>query len=447
MKKFGLLFRPPGERGSITPIIALGLMAFVGFLAMGIDLGQLYVVKNELQNVADGSALAAAKQLVAPQDPTNANYTAVVNCTGATTAAINCAAQNRSFGDASPIVVTASDVVIGNYDSSTRTFTGSGCSTNPINTNAVQVTVRRTGGDNPQVTTYFGNSLGVGSQKSVSATAIAWLPPSGTSALDLPFAVPTGWVAGQSPYVSNGLQRILDKFAPTPAYATDPQTYTWKDKGGSNLDTTRATFIMPLESERTNLSKLQQYIKGPPPLPGSGLQYPQVKVGQKVYPISEYLWGSNIKNNFNYLNTRFNSAYTKKYNGKWPVTVAAYSVTPVTSALPQDSWLKLASRLIPGVSQAQACMSYTVPAVYVQGLVHVDVVSVTYNSSCTTGDQSLPTSCLNTCYATVEVPQNQNSVTTDSGGGPGNYQPRDYQDINPSANPVGVFSSTPVIVK
>jgi len=446
MKKFRLLFRPPGERGSITPIIALGLMAFVGFLALGIDLGQLYVVKNELQNVADGAALAAAKQLVAPQDIDNANYTAVVNCPGATTAAINVAAQNRSFGDANPIVVNPSDVVIGNYNPSTRIFDASGCTTNPNNTNAVQVTVHRTGEYNPQVTTFFGNALGVGSQQNCSATAVAWLPPTGTSALDLPFGVPAGWVAGQEPLSYNGWQRILNKFAPTPAYATDPQTYTWKDKGGSTLDTTRATFIMPLYSERTSLSKLQQYIKGPGV--SGGLQYPQVKVGQQVYPISEYKWGSNIKTNFNYLNTRWNDADTKKYNGKWPVTVAVYGTAPVTAALPQNSWLKLASRLIPGVTQAHACMSYTTPAVYVEGLVHADVVSVTYNSSCNTGsDQSIPTSCLNTCYMTVEVPQNQNYTTTDKSGGPGNYQPRDYQDMNPSANPVGVYSATPVIVK
>jgi hypothetical protein len=246
---------------------------------------------------------------------------------------------------------------------------------------------------------------------------------------------------------SNGFQRILNMFAPAPAYASDPQTYTWKDKGGSNLDTTRATFIMPLESERTNLSKLQDYIQGP--IPGAGgAQYPTVQVGQKVYPISEYLWGSNIKNNFNYLKTRFNSAYTKKHNNRWQATVAVYSVNPVTAALPQDSWLKLASRLIPGVSQAYACMSYTVPAVYVQGFVHVDVVSVNYNSSCYTGsDQSRSDSCLNTCYMTVDVPLNQNHVTTDSSGGPGNYQPRDYHDMNSSANPVGVFSATPVIVR
>lgn len=256
-------------------------MAFVGFLALGIDLGQLFVVQNELQNVADGSALAAARQLI----QADANGAAVVRGDLATTAAINCAAQNRSLGDDNPIVVTPADVIFGKWDPETRQFTPSGLSADPMQVNAVQVTVRRTGDDNPQVTTFFGNVLGQGTTQSSSATAVAYLGLTGTSALDLPFAAPSNWLPGGGPYVHNGLHRLLNKFAPTRAYASDPQTYTWKDVGGSNLQTNRGTFIMPLYSERSSLTKLQSYIKGPPPLGGS--QYPQVDVGQKVYPIRD----------------------------------------------------------------------------------------------------------------------------------------------------------------
>ncbi|MFW6122950.1 MAG: pilus assembly protein TadG-related protein, partial [Thermodesulfobacteriota bacterium] len=43
----------PKERGAITPILAVGLALALGLMAMTIDLGQLFVGKNELQNIAD----------------------------------------------------------------------------------------------------------------------------------------------------------------------------------------------------------------------------------------------------------------------------------------------------------------------------------------------------------------------------------------------------------
>ncbi|GEM_PF-1236111 len=461
MKRFRFFNGPPGERGSITPIVALGLLAFAGFMALSIDLGQLYMVKNEVQNVADAAALAAAKKLI--QDK-NSDGVAEVYCAEAIQTAIDYAKENCSFGVTSPITITAADVTIGKWNLVTKQFDATGCTdgtTTPIQVNAVRVNVNRGGGEggNDKVSTFFGSVLGVGEKDkdeegkliesspnklSVAASSVAMLGLAGTSALDLPFAVSTNWPAGGTPLTYNGIQRILEKFAPTPAYASDPQTYTWKDLGGSNLDTTRATFVMPLYSERTSLTKLQQYIKGPNT--SGGLQYPQVTVGQKVYPISEYLWGSNIKNNFTYWKTRFNAVDKSKTNGKWRVTAAVYSTTPVTSALPQNSWFKLASRLLPGVSQAHACMSYTVPAVYVQGFIELDVTNIVCPSNCTTGDQSYSSSCRNQCYATVEVPLNQNTVSTDAGSNPIPYQ-KDYKDMNSSANKVGVFASVPRLVK
>ncbi|MEW6659270.1 MAG: pilus assembly protein TadG-related protein [Thermodesulfobacteriota bacterium] len=460
MKRFRFFSAPPGERGSITPIVALGLVAFAGFMALSIDLGQLYLVKNEVQNVADAAALAAAKKLI--QDK-NGDGVAEVYCAEAIQAAIDYAKENSSFGVTSPIAITETDVTIGKWNLATKQFDATGCTdgtTTAIQVNAVQVTVNRAGGEggNDKVSTFFGSVMGVGTRDtdpdtlietgppklSVAASSVAMLGLAGTSALDLPFAVSTNWPAGGTPTASNGIHRLLEKFAPSPAYASDPQTYTWKDLGGSNLDTTRATFVMPLYSERTSLTKLQQYIKGP--TVSGGLQYPQVTVGQKVYPISEYLWGSNIKNNFNYMKTRFTAVDKTKTNGKWRVTAAVYNTTPVTSALPQDSWYKLASRLLPGVSQAHACMSYTVPAVYVQGFIELDVTNVVCPSTCTTGDQSYSTSCRNQCYATVEVPLNQNTVSTDKGSNPIPYQ-KDYKDMNSTANKVGVFASVPRLVK
>jgi hypothetical protein len=207
---------------------------------------------------------------------------------------------------------------------------------------------------------------------------------------------------------------------------------------------------MPLNGERTDLSKLQKYIKGPS---GGGLQYPQVKVGQTVYPISEYQWPSNVYDNFTYLKNRFNAS--KGANGKWRVTAAVYSTTnPLAAAPASNSWLGLAQQLLPGPKPAYACASYTVPAVYVQGFVTLDVKEVicdynddgTWDSNCKNYSYGDNRSCDKKCKVVLDVPLTQNFVTTDKSSTVNPVQ-RDYKDMNPSASEVGTFASVPFLVK
>jgi len=432
----------PRERGAITPILAVCLAVGLGLLAFSIDLGQVFLGKNELQNIADAAALAGAKKLIQAKDPNNPQAVAVY-CDEAVSTAQAVAAENRSFG--ATMSIAGADVVVGKWNLTTSAFTQTGCSTNPMDVTAIQVTVRRDGTTNPTLTSFFGSLMGVPQLNSIS-TAVAYLGLAGTSALTIPFAVPTNYPAGQSPYARS--QPWLEWLGPKPAHATDPQPYSWKDLGGSSLDTTRGTFVMPAYGERTDLSKLQKYIKGPS---GGGLQYPQVVVGQKVYPISEYLWPSNVYNNFTYLKTRYDAS--KLPNGKWRTTVAVYSVNPVTAAAPPNSWLKLAGRLF-GPAQAQACASYTVPAVYVQGYITVDVTGVlcdynddgTWDTNCKNYAYPDARSCYKKCKVSLEVPLNQNYTTTDKGSNPNPFQ-RDYQTMNPSASGVGTFASVPYLVR
>jgi Flp pilus assembly protein TadG len=431
------------ERGSVVTIVAFGIVALVGLLALAIDLGQLYVVKNELQNVADAAALAGAKQLL--QAKSGSNYVVSVYCSEAVTASQDCASRNKSSGQ--PMTISPEDVVIGQWDVNLSRFVKTGCSVNPMEANAVQVTVRRQGGTNPKIATFFAGIFGVAEQTS-SATATALLGVAGTSALDIPFAVPSNYVAGQSPY-ARLKSYPLDWLTPAPAYAANPQQYTWKDLGGSTLDTTRASWVMPKASEKSDASKLQKYIKGPDPHLG-GIQHPQVLVGDQLYPLSEYYYGSYNKTNFTYLKNRFNHADTPKVNGKWRITAAVYSTQTVTGLAPQNSLLQLAGRFLPGVSQAFACTPYPYPAVYIQGFITLDVIDVVVKTDCVTTDGSTqitnPNSCRNTCYLKVEVPLTLNSVATDKGGSPVPFQ-RDYKDMNAAAADVGVFAAVPRLVK
>ena len=61
-KVFGTLIRR--TEGSVAIITAIGLVAFLGMVSLAIDMGHLYTVRNELQNVADAAALAAANALI-----------------------------------------------------------------------------------------------------------------------------------------------------------------------------------------------------------------------------------------------------------------------------------------------------------------------------------------------------------------------------------------------
>lgn len=51
------------QSGAALVLIAVLLIMFLGFVALAIDVGHLYVVRNELQNAADAGALAGAQVL------------------------------------------------------------------------------------------------------------------------------------------------------------------------------------------------------------------------------------------------------------------------------------------------------------------------------------------------------------------------------------------------
>ncbi len=56
------------QKGAVAVIVAVCLVVFVGFTALAVDVGHLYVVRNELQNAADAGALAGARCLFCQED-------------------------------------------------------------------------------------------------------------------------------------------------------------------------------------------------------------------------------------------------------------------------------------------------------------------------------------------------------------------------------------------
>src|SRR5437868_15512016 len=51
------------ERGSVLAISAFGMLAFLLATGLAVDISHFYLVKSELQNAADASALAGASAL------------------------------------------------------------------------------------------------------------------------------------------------------------------------------------------------------------------------------------------------------------------------------------------------------------------------------------------------------------------------------------------------
>lgn len=186
-------FRLKSEKGVIAIIIAISLVMFIGFTALAVDVGYLMVTRNELQNVADASALAAARQLgwVYENPPYN-DYEAQQNyvCDPEDIIAVvnDVAGKNQAGG--SNITINAADVVIGLWDTYNRTLTPA-----LDHPNAVRVTARRDSSANGPVTTFFAGVLGINTAE-VSAVATAALTgqsTAGPGGLPFPAGISRAW--------------------------------------------------------------------------------------------------------------------------------------------------------------------------------------------------------------------------------------------------------------
>ena len=164
--------------GAAAVMIALCLFVMMGVASLAIDMGQLYTVRNELQNVADASALAGVAQLIQNQDGK-----AVRNSGQAIQYALQ-VAQTQSQLQGLPSVADAGrndlEMTIGFWDiyapSRQQAWTeiGSTCPTDS-NANAVRVSIKRAEGFAfGPVTNLFAVALGFPTSQ-VSATATAYL--------------------------------------------------------------------------------------------------------------------------------------------------------------------------------------------------------------------------------------------------------------------------------
>jgi len=148
--------RGGGERGSIMALSAVAMLSILLAAGLGIDISRFYLAKNELQNAADASALAAASAL-------NSSASGITNARDRAIQEMN----KYNFNNANVSIVEANVRFAVNLNGTYLSFTDAYNS--PANIRFVEVTT-------PQlaIPTSFA-AMVLGSSRNMSATATAGL--------------------------------------------------------------------------------------------------------------------------------------------------------------------------------------------------------------------------------------------------------------------------------
>ena len=128
------------RRGSVLPVFGFALLALMGVAGLAIDMSYLYTLRTQLQTAADAAAFAAASKLP--------------DANAAEAEAIAYATKNLPV-EVHGTTLTNSDVVVGNWDGLSRTFTP-----NDTPINAVQVSVRRSQSNGNPATLFISQIFG-----------------------------------------------------------------------------------------------------------------------------------------------------------------------------------------------------------------------------------------------------------------------------------------------
>lgn len=184
------------RRGNVAVLCAFLMVGLMAMIAFAIDLGYIFVARDQIQRAADASAMAATWELI-DQDGPQGDGDVLQMMANANSVAREYAAYNEVLTSAPKL--GNSDVAVGYIDNPfdptcPLTFIGDG------HPNAVRVRVRRTSAQNGQIPLFFARTLGIDSTSSqAEATAVlinsigGWrMPSDGTNLQILPFALDEG---------------------------------------------------------------------------------------------------------------------------------------------------------------------------------------------------------------------------------------------------------------
>ena len=112
------IHRLKDQQGVSVVIVALVLPVLIGFAALAIDIGYLYATKNELQNIADAAALAAANEIGNQWSNEETLNVGDIKFEIQDVASKNQAAEKYGIG------ILDAEIVIGSYDEDASTKIG-----------------------------------------------------------------------------------------------------------------------------------------------------------------------------------------------------------------------------------------------------------------------------------------------------------------------------------
>jgi len=164
------------QRGAVAVLAAVTLAMLLGFAALAIDIGYLFVVRNELQNAADAAALAGAGYLYPETGTPLAPNWDLAKQKASTAVSLN-KSSNFTLADSQPSQVTYGywDMAgINGLQASTKT-------PGPDDLAAVMVTISRDSGQNGgAVSLFLAGILGIPTAP-VAASAVAVVSPGSMS--------------------------------------------------------------------------------------------------------------------------------------------------------------------------------------------------------------------------------------------------------------------------
>lgn len=150
-----------GERGAVSVIVAILLVALLGFVAIAVDIGVIYSERAQLQNGADASAIALAQKCAKNSTDTL--------CSTTSTLAASLANQNALDG--------MSNVNSIQLDKTARTV-------------SVITTAKETGAPDNSISLFFANALGIPSKEVGAKSSAVWgSPTKGTTAFPLTVSI------------------------------------------------------------------------------------------------------------------------------------------------------------------------------------------------------------------------------------------------------------------
>jgi len=196
------------QAGATMITVALLMTSLFAVIALSVNIGYRHVTKNELQNIADGAALAAARQLgviyqgISYDDQQNYNPSTDDGDGDGTIDGIQIVDVAQYLGlqnsAASKSIIIDPDYVdpdSGFNDIAIGKWSKGVFNQEDVHPNAVQVVARREAGNNDPISTFFAWAAGV-DEVGVKATAVAALTGQSTTVpgeLELPVGISEYW--------------------------------------------------------------------------------------------------------------------------------------------------------------------------------------------------------------------------------------------------------------